>query len=457
MTHPSSKICRPALPDRATFDELHLTVAPGDHYGLEFPISPAMLAEFGPSFLTRAFRASGVLSADNEVTEIALKPITVHGASERALLTVAYARHEPGLRTELFAKFPPAGPDHKFGLARMGGGEVTIQRFARDVGLPVTLPEYYFGDFCERTTNYILITEQIPFGVSPVEPAHRKAYDHEIRDVDAHYRLLAQSLAKLVAAHKRGDLGPDVDTLFPPGGATRDFHPIPNAPERIDRLIKFVSQTAPHLFIAEASDPAFLARLRSDLLFGLENKDAILSYLHQNNDYTGLCHPNLNVDNAWYWRDPSGELHAGLLDWGGAGQMSVAQALSSMMMMPEPEKYCGLVELVFATFLEKLAEGCGIALDPDELRLQYKASLFSTAIHSIITIVVDACAMIPDDAWTSMPNRFDPLLLDSGMIATVIWIDNILREWRDDITPGDACRQIMALLYEGSTGLEYLA
>ena len=436
---------RKSLPDRKLFDELHLTVAAGDHYGLAFPISPAMLAEFGASFLTDAFRASGVLSADNEVTAIvALDPISVLGASERALLTVTYARHEAGLDRKLFVKFPPADADHKFGLIRLGSGEVDMQRLAREGGLPVTTAKYYFGDHSEQTTNYILITECISFGEAPIEPAHRKGYDHEIADVEEHYVLLARSLAQLVAAHKCGALGPEIDRIFPFGEAARDFDPLLDADAKITRLIKFVTDTAPHLFVAEAGDPGFMARWRDDLLFGLEHKDAVISYLHQGRDYTGLCHPNLNVDNAWYWRDPSGELKVGLLDWGGAGQMSIAQALSGMMMMPQPERYQELVDLVLTTFVAELAEHSGVELDIAELRLQFKASLYSTAICTILGIIVDVFDQVPPEAWASMQSPSDQKLIDSGLLPAIIWVDNMLREWCDDITPGDACRQIMA-------------
>jgi hypothetical protein len=435
----------PLLPDRQTFDRLHLTIAPGDHYGLEFPISVPMLEDFGPAFLTRAFRASGAIAADNEVTAIvALQPISVQGASERALLTVDYARDEPGLHKQLFVKFPPLEPNFKFGLIRMGYGEVAMQRLSGSDGFPVKTAKYYFGDHCAKTTNFILITERIPFGVAPVSPALRKGYDHMIAGVEGHYELLVRALARLVGAHKRGAMPPEVDGIFPYAGAARDFEPIDDAAGKIDRLIEFISQTAPHLFIAEASDPAFMARWREDLLYGLEHKDVVIAYLHGDADYTGICHPNLNVDNAWYWREPSGDLQIGLLDWGGAGHMSVAQALSGMLMMPEPEKYQRLVDFVLSTFREELAAQCGVTLDAEELRLQFKASTFSTAICTIVEFFGDVFAVHTPEAYASMKDRFDPRLLDSGLIAAIIWVDNILREWTDDLTPGDACREIVA-------------
>jgi hypothetical protein len=449
---------RRSLPDRELFDQRHLTVAPGDHYGLAFPISPQMLVEFGAAFLTEAFRASGAMSADNEVTAIiAMKPINVPGASERALLTIAYARDESGLHTKLFVKFPPADPDYKFGLTRLGSGEIDMQRLAGEVELPVTTAKYYFGDHSASTTNYILITERIPFGVAPIERAYRKGYDHEIRNVEEHYVLLARSLAHLVAAHKCGELEPDIDSLFPFGEAARDFDPLPDAEAKVARLARFITHTAPQLFVADASQPGFMDRWADDVLFGLAHKDAVIASLHADPDYTGLCHPNLNVDNAWYWRDATGQLHIGLLDWGGAGHMSIAQALSGMMMMPQPERYGELLDLAFATFVNELEARSGVILDPCELRTQFKASLYSTAIWMILDILPDVFDQTPAEHWSNMKDRKDPLLESSGLLPAIIWVDNILREWCGGMTPADACRELLARSAGGETAVEVLA
>ena len=431
--------------DFATFQERHCDVVPGDHYGLAFPFTLEMVLERGPEFLTEAFRASGVMSPDNRVTAIvAFEKLTLMGASERAFLTVAYARPEPGLETELFVKVPPADPHHKFGLSASSHGEVEMLRLSRLGTLPVTVPEYYFGDFCSQTSNYILITERIPYGIPPVEPAYRKGCDHLIPDVDAHYRALSTALARLVAAHKLGTLGHEIETTFPFARAARNFDPIPDAEAKIDRLIDFVGRVASQLFVAAGTNPEFLRRWRADLLFGLEHKDAVIAYLHSDVDYTGLCHPNLNIDNAWFWRDQAGVLQVGLLDWGGVGQMSIAQALSGMLMMPDPGSYVRLVHEVIGTFVTEYEHKTGFVLDPDELLFQYRASVFSTAICTILSIVVGHLSRFSESDYRSMKDRFDPRIQESGFASAIIWIDNMLRDWLEPMTPGDACRRIVA-------------
>lgn len=447
----------PPLPshglDFETFRERHRHVAPGDYYGLEFPFTMEMFLEFGSAFLTQAFRAAGTIASDNAVTEIvALKSLGKMGASENAFLTVAYAKAEPGLSEKLFAKFPPLEEQHKFGLSHMAHGEIAMHQFSRRAALPVQMAKYYYGEYSSHTTNYLLITERIPFGESPVEPAHLKGWDHLLPELEDHYAVLARAQAKLAAAHKTGVLGDDLEEVFPFARSARYFRPIDDPGKQVDKLIDFVARIAPQIFIAEGRDPAFLARWREDLLYGLAHKDDVTAYLHADVDYVSFCHPNLNPDNAWFWRDPAGELHAGLLDWGGAGQMSIAQALSGMLMMVDPERHLQIVRMVLDAFAEGYAAQGGPMLDRDELYLQYKASLFSTALGTIVGMVVDLLPAFSEDDYRAMEDRFDSRLLESGLYAAIVWIDDMLREWHDDLTPGEACRIIVERMSGGNYG-----
>lgn len=432
--------------DLSTFESRHLQLAAGDNYGIVFPISISSMLEFGTSFLTQAFRAAGTISPNNEVSAILeLKPLNLSGASQSAFMTVAYAVKEPGLHTALFVKFPPDREvEYKHELSVMAHGEVEMQRLTRREDLPIKAAKYYFGDFSSHTLNYILITERIAFGVPPIEPAYRKGADQLIPDAHGHYLVLTRALAAVVGAHKSGALGVDIEEVFPFARAARNFEPIANPEPKIDRLIDFVGRVAPQFFPIAATQPSFLSQWKSDLLFGLDNKDPVVAYLHANVDYTGLCHPNLNPDNAWFWRDEAGELHAGLLDWGGAGQMSIAQALSSMLMMPDPDGYIALRNDVVETFIAECAARGGPVLDPDELMFQIKASFFTTAIGTIVAFVVEMLFRFSDEEFRSMTDRFDPRLQDSGLAAAIIWICNLLQEWTEQETPGSACRTIVA-------------
>jgi len=115
-----------------------------------------------------------------------------------------------------------------------------------------------------------------------------------------------------------------------------------------------------------------------------------------------------------------------------------------MLMMPDPDIYLELRRDVVYTFVKEYAEHGGLKLDADKLLLQYKASVFSTALGTIVGIIVPYLQRFSDDEYKTMKTRFDDRLLQSEMVSAIIWIDNMLREWTEGVTPGDACRQIVA-------------
>jgi hypothetical protein len=85
----------------------HPDLVPGENLGIEFPTSLEVIQQRGPAFLTRAFQATGALTADNAVAEIIrFEEFIGGGAGRKAWLTVRYRHDEPGLLQELFAKMP---------------------------------------------------------------------------------------------------------------------------------------------------------------------------------------------------------------------------------------------------------------------------------------------------------------------------------------------------------------
>lgn len=435
------------LPERvdfATFVQRHEQPWPGDRYGIVLPRNLAGLREAGPEFLTAAFRAAGTIAPDNSVTAIvALDPLGIPGASENGLLTVSYARDEPGLSRELFVKVPPADAEHAYRQVRGVNGETTVMRMSAERALPITVPRCYFADHSDHTGNFVLITARIGFGTGTIEEAWRKGEDFRIPEADVHYDRLVEALAAMGAAHKTGALGDDFEDLLPYGGANRLYPPIPDPRPQLERIAAFVGTTAPQLFTPAVTDPDLLARWCADSVFGLGQCPAIVAHLLADPDYTAFCHPNLNIDNAWYWRDAAGTLQVGLLDWGGAGQMGIAQALCGMLMMPEPPVYRALVARMIDRYIALLVEGGGPRLDRGTLVLQYKASLFTTAVGLFVTILADVLDRLPGEFVASLTSRDDPRLHQSGLRSAVVWIDNVLQEWLDPLTPGDAARRIV--------------
>lgn len=430
--------------DRSAFQERHPKMAAGDLYGLDFPFTISMIEEQGAEFLTRAFHAAGTLSKDNRI--VAAHVELCHGgqAADKAYLDVEYARPETGLRGDLFVKMPASDIERKFYLANTVPFEVEFARLSSLGGVPINVPRFYFGDYSSFTSNYILVTERVAYGEGAIAPTCEKGFDHELPDAHERYLVLTKSLAALVAAHKSGELGIEIEATFP-FAQSAPLSRIPtNVETQLDKLSTFISETAPNLFPEWASSSDFLERFRADVRFGFQHVETLARKLHADVDYVGLCHPNLNLDNGWFWREEDGVLRAGLLDWGMTRQMNISQALCGMLMFPEPETYSDLVRSVIETFAYEYEAISGTRLEIETARRYYKASLFLNSISMILEIVVDQFDQFSRDEYRAMEDRFDRDLQECGLSAGIIWVRNLLEEWNDGLTPAEAVRKIVA-------------
>merc|ERR1712046_347511 len=86
----------------------------------------------------------------------------------KGFLTVAKAKEDPNLHTKLFVKVPFNQDNNmtwRMNMSFFGdpdGGEISAYQLLQHL-LPFRTPKMYFVDINRDTTNYIMITEQIPF------------------------------------------------------------------------------------------------------------------------------------------------------------------------------------------------------------------------------------------------------------------------------------------------------
>src|SRR6202020_824086 len=124
---------------------------------------------------------------------------------------------------------------------------------------------------------------------------------------------------------------PHVETLFPfdPQGAAEAV-PIPWDEEgvrgQVARYAAFAAR-GPRLLPAHIRAPEFIAQFARDAICVLRKQRDIKKFMHADPAYIALSHFNAHIDNAWFWRDGSGTLQCGLLDWQRGRQMNVAYAL----------------------------------------------------------------------------------------------------------------------------------
>ena len=236
----------------------------GERFGLPFPTTVEPLLEGGASFLTRAFHASGALAFDNQVVAIrGFKEFFGGGMGRKLILSLQYARSEPGLQTELFIKFPRNFGDPLRDLfGPLMEPEVRFALLSRREGFPITVPKCYFADYDSTTKSGVLITERIAYGSGPIEPFHDKCLDYELHDPLSHYRALTTAIARLAGFHRAGNFGAEVDRQFPFDPDKIDIGArIPYTPEQLkEKLSKLESfaSSYPELFPGGTGSREFL-------------------------------------------------------------------------------------------------------------------------------------------------------------------------------------------------------
>ena len=246
------------------------------------------------------------------------------------------ARHEPPCGPPRSRREePPRGPPARRRLSRAqfgdgDGRELSVYMFLEDL-LPVRIPKLYFCDLSRETTNYVLITECIPYGegcdTPPASPASPglilpkcgKYQDDRLPNAHEYYFALMRGFARIAAADKRGrydeaascfDGGvygggkPPADTA-----ARRDFM-ARHAASNFDSLIEFATVVAPRLFPPALSDPAFLRRAKDECAQCARYFTALGAATSRSADHVALTHVNLQIDNGFFWRDEGGEIQA---------------------------------------------------------------------------------------------------------------------------------------------------
>ncbi len=363
----------------------------GDTTGLRIPAHAEALRAVGEDFLTEAFRHFGSLSPDNAVQRITRFENCPGGSTgQKLLLSVEYLQPEPGLHTDLFVKFSRDFSDpvrDNRGKYEMEG-EVRFAEISRLPGFPINVPAAYFADYHHESHTGLLITQKITYGVNGIEPHRPKCMDHEISEPLVYYREIIKALARIAAAHKSGRLSRDIATQFPfDAKVAAAADPIPFDAQQ---LKDYVAQYADfvvrcrHLMPANITAPAFIARLDREIQSFLEHEAEIKLFLQSNPDLIALCHWNANIDNNWFWRDASGAICCGLIDWGRVGQMNLAFSIWGSLSGAPLELWDHHLQELLTLFTTELALHGGPKLDIAELHLHLMLYIALMAVSYFI-------------------------------------------------------------------------
>jgi len=407
-------------------------LAPGRFTGVAFPTSIAALEEAGPEWLTHAFHATGALPAERRIVAIERTQEFFGGGMGRKL--ILDVRTDAGEPERLFCKFPRDFGDPLRDLfGPLMEPEVRFALLSRRDDFPLTVPACFFGDYDPATKSGLLITARVPYGEGNVEPAYDKCLDYEVADPLGHYRVVTQAMARLAAAHKGGRIGAEIDRQFPfeAGGADLGSRIPYTAEELAAKLatLKDFAAAHPGLFPDGLGDAAFLDRFAADAMAVLAMQDAIRRHLNGEPDLITLCHWNMNLDNAWFWRDGEGALQVGLLDWGSVAQMNLAQSFFGMICAAETGFLDAHEDELIALLLAEYRALGGPTVD----RSAFVRSLRLSQALLGVAWMLDAPALIEREVpeIADVRDRTDPRLRDVFLArAQHHLLVVLLNEWR---------------------------
>ncbi len=412
-------------------DDARPAMVCGDALGIAFPTSVDAFHVAGAAFLTRAFRATGVLAADNVVVEIvAVKEFFGGGMGRKLWLDVRYARPQDGLHTALFAKFTREFGDPLRDLfSPVMAPEVRFALLSRAPDFPVRVPVCHFGDYSTATRCGLLITERVPYGLDGVEPVQDKCLDYRMADPLDHYRALTRAMAALAAHHRAGRFGAAVAQAFPFDPVSAPMIPYDRAAldEKLAVLRRFAAD-APQLLPDALRNPAFLDDFCRDAPLVLARQAAMQAWLNGQDDMIALCHWNMNVDNAWFWR-ADGALHCGLLDWGGVAQMNLAMAFVGMSCAAETDFLARHEDELIDLLIGEYQAAGGPAIDRSAFVHALKLSIALTGMAWMLDAPALIAADIPD--FRRVKDRFDPELRDRFLPRAQLQLMTVfLDSWR---------------------------
>lgn len=385
----------------------------GDETGVAFPSTIESLTKQGPEFLTRAFRAVGTLSADNRVTAIARAEEFIGGGMGRKLLLdLEYARDED-LGRELFVKFPlDEGHPQRADFTWPMQAEARLYLLSLRCPLPVAVPRTYFADFNQEQMCGIVITERVAYGQNGIEPRIDKCEDYLLDNQYERYRAVARANAALAGAFRVGSTETGVGKIFPfPGLHQVSGERLPYSQTEIDQRIaklREYAKNAPQLLPKNFASEDFLDRFEHEARLVLENQDRIFGHLNSATEFIGLSHWNINIDNAWFWRDDRAELKVGFLDWGSAQQMNIARGFWGMICAAEIELIDAHRTDLMSAAVESYREAGGPAITPEGFEFMYRLTAAVDAFYWMINAPIIVEMHLPN--YAEMADRHDPRL-----------------------------------------------
>ena len=321
------------------------------------------------------------------------------------------------------------------------------------------VPTLYYADLSRTSTNYFLITEAVPF--SPKDSAtgartriHWRDYppkallpktgkyqDDLLCDAHLYYRALFRAMGRMAAADKAGVFDAHISVF-----ASANAFPRPQrdtqrrrdmlgrrAEAAADVMIAFVTK-ARRLFSPPTSDPAWLATFRQQLVACARYSTAVQNHLSSRADLFALSHVNLQIDNAFFWREDetSDELECGLLDWYNLSRAPSVSVWHGCLSGCEPEVLTEHGLSMMRAFAAELCKYGGTAVDPAELLRLYQLAFPASLITSLLGSEAEAMAAEEpaEEEWADIGSVWDERIMGRWNVrCRVVALMQSVRYW----------------------------
>jgi len=318
--------------------------------------------------------------------------------------------------------------------------EARIYRFLGPL-FPFKIPKYYFADICRQNTNYILITEKVPFakkGKTDLKPydiltCAEKLFDFELEPRQRHemYYCLLRAQARMAAWDKNGFfdiIDPQIrglEMMPPPLGSfewpvKRDERAqklkAVTTEKTVARYKEWLEDHGRNLYAKKFLEPDFLQAFYDMLTDVTPFQDALGLYPSLFPDMIALQHPNLQADNGFFWRNASGGMDCGLIDWGGASPKHFVQVLNGCLSGCEGSVLDEHEDGFLQCFIDEYYKECGIKLDFSEVRRQWWLSFAASMSYQATQIEMEIYREVPREQWAGVTSIDDPKFIGKWVV-----------------------------------------
>lgn len=407
----------------------------GDSLGLELPAHHEALKTAGAEYLTKAFRASGIIDEGNSVEKITqFEEVRGGSTGRKLLLSVEYAQADAALHRQLFVKFSRDFDNEVRDAARIQMElEVLFALLSRDPSFPIAVPVCYYSDYHHASGTGILITQRIPYDINDVEKHYPKALDYQMPDQLGHYQALISALGRLAGTHKAGKLSNVVETYFPFEPDKLDVSArTPFTPDEIRQKVEQYAEFAgqyPQLLPENIRSPQFLEQLADEAPRFQALQGTINSILKSRPEMIALCHWNAHVDNAWFWRNDQGQVECGLMDWGNVSQMNMAMAIWGCLSAAEVSIWDDHLDELLALFVSEFTACGGGNIDVEVLKCHLLIYVAMMGLAWMLDMPLKTLSRIPD--LDKVKDRFDPAIENNERArAQIVIMTDFLNLWQ---------------------------